>query len=257
MKRVIAVITLLLFSSCFLETSKPVNTELSEESTDRLCSDGLDNDEDGYIDCIDQDCYTVDVCDPTNYSYFNDSSSESEPNTIPMSNEEDEELWSPLDCSEDSKDIRCAMVLENTATKCTDGVDNDLNGLVDCYDPGCGSFDFCHGPHEETFEECQDEVDNDEDGRIDCEDSSCRNFTLCQEVMENTLKSCSDGIDNDEDGVIDCDESACKSFIICNKPVENTEVQCKDGVDNDNNGATDCDDRKCKVFSFCAETTKN
>ena len=31
----------------------------------------------------------------------------------------------------------------NGAAECNDGIDNDNDGLVDCADPGCGTFDNC------------------------------------------------------------------------------------------------------------------
>ena len=35
-----------------------------EGRTDAECGDGVDNDEDGLIDCLDDDCATIDICDP-------------------------------------------------------------------------------------------------------------------------------------------------------------------------------------------------
>jgi hypothetical protein len=34
-------------------------------------------------------------------------------------------------------------ISENTAATCSDGLDNDGNGLIDCLDPGCGSTPVC------------------------------------------------------------------------------------------------------------------
>jgi hypothetical protein len=75
---------------------------------------------------------------------------------------------------------------------CTDGVDNDGDGRVDCDDPDCA---------EGCQEICTDGVDNDGDGRVDCDDPDCAEG--CQEI-------CNDDVDNDRDGRVDCDDPDCK-----------------------------------------------
>lgn len=50
---------------------------------------------------------------------------------------------------------------------CSDLIDNDGDGLIDCEDPDCALSSEC------TAENCTDEIDNDGDGLIDCEDSEC------------------------------------------------------------------------------------
>jgi hypothetical protein len=57
---------------------------------------------------------------------------------------------------------------------CTDGIDNDRDGLIDSVDPDCGPI----GP-DEPFEgrpgtaACSDGVDNDDDRLVDSEDPDC------------------------------------------------------------------------------------
>ena len=71
---------------------------------------------------------------------------------------------------------------ENSGAACSDGLDNDDNGFIDCADYSCfltneGASDsaqtYCFNLAEGTKEECQDNEDNDGDGFIDCEDWSC------------------------------------------------------------------------------------
>ena len=57
---------------------------------------------------------------------------------------------------------------ENTASRCSDGIDNDLNGKIDCEDPSCDGF--CP---ETTQAACSDGRDNDGDGLVDSADPSC------------------------------------------------------------------------------------
>ena len=74
---------------------------------------------------------------------------------------------------------------------CTDSIDNDNNGFIDCEDFDCDC---------DESKNCYDGIDNDNDGFIDCDDWDCD----CDES-----KNCSDGIDNDNDGFIDCDDLDC------------------------------------------------
>ncbi|MBN2693380.1 hypothetical protein JXR93_01835 [bacterium] len=86
------------------------------EDTDALCSDGIDNDGDGFKDCDDYDCSrnaAVTVCGGTNcdpacetgYACVNGT------------------------CVE--------QVAENTDALCSDGIDNDGDGFKDCDDYDC------------------------------------------------------------------------------------------------------------------------
>lgn len=57
---------------------------------------------------------------------------------------------------------------EDTALRCADGADNDLDGLVDCLDPDCRGL--CP---EEGRVACDNGADDDGDGRVDAADASC------------------------------------------------------------------------------------
>jgi endonuclease I len=152
------------------------------EDSDRACEDGLDNDEDGYIDCEDYDCSR----DPAV--------------TV---------------CGEPPE-------LEDTDDECEDGLDNDEDGYIDCADFDCTrdpDISVCRSAPEDTDAACDDGLDNDRDGRVDCEDVDCVRdpaVTACRgEDMgnENTPERCRDGLDNDDDGTRDCDEPACAAHL--------------------------------------------
>ena len=93
---------------------------------------------------------------------------------------------------------------------CTDGLDNDLDGKIDCADSDCAGSTACPIPLPEI---CTDGRDNDNDGMIDCADSDCLGISSCG--PEGKLKTCSDGIDNDGDGFIDCADSGCAKNASC------------------------------------------
>jgi hypothetical protein len=80
---------------------------------------------------------------------------------------------------------------ENSDALCSDGKDNDNNGLSDCCDPACQptttpAVTVCagDGSPEDSDEACSDCIDNDNDGKyVDCEDFDCSKnpaVTVCQ-----------------------------------------------------------------------------
>lgn len=92
-------------------------------------------------------------------------------------------------------------VEESTRALCTDGIDNDRNGVADCADPDCEFF--CKEVN------CRDGIDDDADGKTDCEDEDCGRIEACH---------CGDGRDNDSNGTVDCGDSACSSSALCDAP---------------------------------------
>jgi hypothetical protein len=131
-----------------------------------------------------------------------------------------------VDCADPDCATEC-----NEAFKCYDGYDNDLDGLIDCADSDC--FYFC----DETFgNHCADLVDNDHDGLLDCRDPDCVSSTACDESQ-----NCSDCYDNDHDGLADCEDPDCAALSPCA-----SETNCYDYHDNDLDGLVDCADPDCQ-----------
>ncbi len=90
---------------------------------------------------------------------------------------------------------------------CTDGLDNDFDGHVDCGDADCVETPVCLP---ET--DCADGVDNDSDGNTDCNDTDCGDSPVCVGQMEAL---CGNGIDEDNDGLTDCSDPNCARDIDC------------------------------------------
>ncbi len=84
---------------------------------------------------------------------------------------------------------------------CSNGIDDDGDGFVDCADTECARVSYCNL----ESQNCADGVDNNGDGKIDCDDSACASNSNCSSKETN----CSDGIDNDGDGFIDYYDSDC------------------------------------------------
>ena len=134
--------------------------------------------------------------------------------------------------------------------RCSDGQDNDEDGLADCSDPDCIKAYVCSavGP-EDNAAWCDDGFDNDGNGYTDCGDFSCMQTAACrtevQEPDEVSDAQCSDGVDNDWNGYFDCGDFSCGAAAGC----EGADSNCDDGIDNDGNGYTDCGDFSCSQNS--------
>jgi hypothetical protein len=136
----------------------------------------------------------------------------------------------------------------NKLPACSDGWDNDGDGLVDRADGGCASdndnSEVAHdttcttptGPSEFETTQCSDGIDNDQDGAVDYPaDFSCSSRTDNDET--NPKSQCQDGIDNDGDGLTDLHDPGCPNRQGNNESSATT--QCQDGIDNDGDGAKD------------------
>jgi hypothetical protein len=200
------------------------------------CFDGMDNDENGKIDCLDPSC----------------------------------EL---LQCGMGVGGCLC-QALKKTEVVCNDGVDNDADSTKDCADTDCldkecrvGCTCVAGGGQSETG--CTDGIDNDQDTLVDCLDPdcvgrfctppqlyfSCTPSLQCKcngsvQIAEVGTVRCRDGVDNDCNGIKDCEESTCAG-ISCAPDGGATcecgaggkkEVDCTNRLDDDGDLLTDCGD---------------
>jgi hypothetical protein len=143
---------------------------------------------------------------------------------------------------------------------CTNGADDDADGLTDCKDASCDDDGAC-------VEYCNNNIDDDGDGRVDCADGACADTIACAEV-------CGNGGDDDGNNLIDCADpdcvytyecAVCGDGIIsgdeqceppaspgCNAECEAVELACNNLVDEDNDGLIDCmDPTDCKSAGLC------
>ena len=174
------------------------------------CFDGLDNDGDGLCD--------VSGCDV-------DTDGDGEPDT----RLEGDPACTPPNVGDDQPEYETAV--------CSDGEDNDNDGLVDMEDPDCTD------PND-SFEDsaCLDGVDNDGDGWIDYpNDPGCTEATAQDEGGYSYLTDCNDGVDDDGDGRIDADDPGCENAL----DDDESDV-CGDGLDNNQDGWIDWADLTCR-----------
>lgn len=95
---------------------------------------------------------------------------------------------------------------------CTNGRDDDRDGLTDCADPDCASNPACTCTP--APENCTDGIDNDCDNDVDCADSNCATDPACVTCTPSP-ENCTDGIDNDCDNDVDCADADCSSDPSC------------------------------------------
>ncbi|MAX09637.1 MAG: hypothetical protein CMG13_02095 [Candidatus Marinimicrobia bacterium] len=177
-------------SWCYLSSHPHAETPACEGggSGGEDCTNGIDDDGDGFIDCNDFDC---------------DCGGEDCTNGI------DDDGDGFIDCN----DFDCDC---GSGEDCTNGIDDDGDGYIDCNDFDCDGESAC------PSEICDDGIDNDGDGFIDCNDFDCDGESACPSEI------CDDGIDNDGDGFIDCDDFGCGDDTVCGGGGSCAEYGCVD-----------------------------
>ncbi|ODS36818.1 MAG: hypothetical protein A7316_09810 [Candidatus Altiarchaeales archaeon WOR_SM1_86-2] len=133
-------------------------------------------------------------------------------------------------------DFCCAA----SETNCSDGIDNDCNGDMDCCDDECFSESHCTAPENSDITFCNDSIDNDCNNFTDCNDASCDG--ICPYCPLDTFESiCNNTLDDDCDTLTDCDDILqCSGCPYC----PSAEV-CGNGIDDDCDGDIDCEDSEC------------
>ncbi len=117
----------------------------------------------------------------------------------------------------------------NRAASCSDGVDNEGDGLADMADPDC---QWNYGL--EGVGACNDGIDNDNDGVVDGGDGDCDPRRNREDIF-GLGGSCGDGIDNDLDGFTDLADTKCSGGALLPEGAG----RCNDGIDNDADGLVD------------------
>jgi hypothetical protein len=248
-----------------------------ESETD--CADGIDEDEDGFTDCEDDDCAEDAACVETDCSDGVDNDGDG-----------------AMDCEDDdcADDAACAV-----ETDCGHGVDNDGDGSIDCDDTDCEGAAECAVCEDEDLGTATGDAvaSGVNTGMGDDSSGSCIYGTLAEDVAflwEAPEDNCYviDTEDSDYDTAlyvwsdcgateVDCDDdggegttsmvefcaSAGDQYIIVVDGYTSTslgtysldinvspESVCDDGVDNDGDGLTDCEDDDCAEDAVCIES---
>lgn len=229
-----------------IKTSSAVTLLTNWRGFVSLCSDGLDNDGDGFADWPeDPGCSTA--ADEDEYN------SPSSQDIFQCADGNDNDADGNADYPNDPG---CSSAADNDETnpeilpQCSDGGDNDSDGNADYpNDPGCSSAVDNDETDPLNQTQCSDGLDNDGDGKIDYpQDPNCDSAEDDNESQIIILPVCSDGKDNDSDGKIDYPEdSGCNSALDDDEsdsanPPEEDDFYCSDGKDNDGDGQIDYPD---------------
>lgn len=148
-----------------------------------ICGNGVDDDQDGLIDCADSGECGAELC-------AGEAGFSSGQGCLFRGDEDGDGLFG---CD-----------------------DPDCFGVRGCVDTACSNTEVCQGPR--APEDCSNGLDDDEDGRVDCSDRSCEFSPHCV-VGE---RFCADGINDDGDEsngmeLIDCDDPDCDGSPVCRR----------------------------------------
>jgi len=117
-----------------------------------ICDNGLDDDDDRFVDCDDFDCLE----DPACIGEICDNGIDDDEDTF-------------VDC----EDFDCLEHPACIGEICDNGIDDDADTFVDCEDFDCLEHPTC------TPEICDNSTDDDGDGFVDCEDYDCLDDPAC------------------------------------------------------------------------------
>ncbi|WP_438019779.1 hypothetical protein WMF18_12250 [Sorangium sp. So ce315] len=102
---------------------------------------------------------------------------------------------------------------------------------------------------------CSNGYDDDGDGLADCSDPDCQWQPFCSPWREDNDVACSNGYDDDGDGLADCSDPDCQWLPFCSPWREDNDVACSNGYDDDGDGLADCSDPDCQWLPFCATSS--
>ncbi len=97
--------------------------------------------------------------------------------------------------------------------ECSDGADNDQDGLFDCDDPNCWGAPDCQGDDDDTAPPDDDDTTppaDDDDTTPPPDDDDVVDTFEGDEAGE-----CEDGVDNDNDFLTDCADPTCNNDPAC------------------------------------------
>ncbi len=242
-------------AGCTATSTVTVNVGVCAE----VCDNGIDDDGDGLIDCADPDCassFTVNttatspaICRGENTTISASASGGTGPYTYAWNNglgNGVSQNISPLATTAYTVTVTSAPGCTSTAQvtitvnfcaeNCTDGIDNDGDGLIDCDDPDCG-LSIAASPTSATCGSNNGQVAISASGGSGSYEYSKDSTTW---VGSNLFSNITPG---NHTFFIRNDDGACP--ISADATVADGCEACNDGIDNDGDGLVDCADTDC------------
>jgi hypothetical protein len=215
-----------------------------------ICDDNFDNDGDTKVDCADPVCSSFPACQCVSGVYMGD------PCTV----------IGAYDCSL-TRRCTCALFWGDPGNPdgfkclqtevCSNGLDDDGDGKIDCKDPDCLGNAACP-------EICYDHIDNNGNGQTDCADPQCNGDFWCTEVCDGIDNNGANGIDEGFDCPLNSIDPNCTTVCgsqgqrVCGAGCHwgtcvapSHESKCGDGKDDDCDGWLDCYDPDCWGVTSC------
>jgi hypothetical protein len=160
-----------------------------------VCDDGIDNDCNSLTDANDPVCASGSTCTDIQDKGTCNADLNCE--------------WSGNPKNGSCQDAVVCVLDETPETTCTDGIDNDCDGMTDCADTAdCGGDPACQGGSCDSYTDkgtCTDDPNCEWLGSP--KSGTCQDATVC--VPDQTPEAtCTDGVDNDCDGMTDCADTA-------------------------------------------------
>ena len=227
--------------------------------TGHVCNDGIDNDEDGFVDADDAGCIAADRWTEEDLAVDSDCEDGTDNDGDGWTDADDggcltgeyeADDFDANECTDgvdnddadiDGADADCLSPFDTSEAAddaCDDGFDNDLDGWVDASDPDCTSgYEIGW-----TSTQCNNGLDDDGDGDIDGDDDGC---SSAFDATETAVDECADGEDNDGDSWIDGRDPDCALFDDGIEGGGLAPGECSDGTDNDGDGNVDGNDEDC------------
>jgi hypothetical protein len=189
------------------------------------CTDGLDNDCNGLVDCNDPACANDIACKPpicaantTRACYDGPTGTNGVGQCHGGTNTcaADGQSWSGTCAGE--------VVPSGESGHCHDGIDNDCNGLKDCQDPACNGDPGCACTPNSTRSCYTGPAGTEGVGICKAGSQTCNaggsawGPCIGSVVPSVEAGACADGLDNDCNGKVDCADSACTFAPNCCVP---------------------------------------
>ncbi|MGM0597659.1 MAG: hypothetical protein ACQES9_11535 [Myxococcota bacterium] len=214
---------LIFFLSLFLMVCEPVddstnnnnnvnnlNNTNNTNNTIEICDDGIDNDNDGYVDCMDLECFGDPACENVNNNNNQNDAGIDADGDNPWEFDADSGEDCPPEMMETCEDPVPSGCLSQEIGN--NGLDDNCNGQIDENNDTCSPGDvrscFIGPPGRRNVGACRD-------GQQICEQSTGEfgSWGECTGGISPTPEVCN-GLDNDCNGCID-DGLCCSPPIIC------------------------------------------